>query len=53
MLTVVTERDALFDAEWRMTDSRSGGKSLRELEFNNLNINFYLILDYRMASEHL
>jgi hypothetical protein len=53
VLTVVTERDALFDAEWRMTDSRSGGKSLRDLEFNDLNINLYLTLYYIMASEHL
>ncbi len=36
-----------------MTDLRSGEKSLRELEFNNLNINPYLWLNYVTASEHL
>jgi len=39
-----------FNAEWRMIDSHSGGKSLRELEFNDLNMNFYLTLHYVMAS---
>ncbi len=36
----LTERDKLpsLNAEWRMTDSRSREKSLRELEFNDLNI---------------
>jgi len=33
-----------------MTDNHSGGKSLCELEFNDLNINFYLTLYYSMAS---
>ncbi len=28
-------------------------KSLRELEFNDLNIHLYLTLNYEMASEHL
>ncbi len=36
-----------------MTDSRSGEKSLRELEFNDLNIHLYLTLNYGTASEHL
>ncbi len=36
-----------------MTDSRSGEKSLRELESNDLNINLYLRLNYGTASEHL
>ncbi len=36
-----------------MTDRRSGEKSLRELEFNNLNIHLYLTLNYGTASEHL
>ncbi len=36
-----------------MTDSRSGEKSLCELEFNDLNINLYLTLNYGTASEHL
>ncbi len=36
-----------------MTDSRSGEKSLRELEFNDLNINLYLTFNYELASEHL
>jgi len=46
----LAERDALccFNAEWKMTDS--GGKNLRELEFNDLNINFYRTLYYSMAS---
>ncbi len=36
-----------------MTDRRSGAKSLRELEFNDLNINLFLTLNYGTASEHL
>ncbi len=36
-----------------MTDSRSGEKSLPELEFNDLNIHLYLTLNYGTASEHL
>ncbi len=36
-----------------MTDRRSGEKSLRELEFNDLNIHLYLTLNYETASEHL
>ncbi len=36
-----------------MTDSRSGENSLRELEFNDLNIHLYLTLNYGKASEHL
>ncbi len=36
-----------------MTDSCSGEKSLRELEFNSLNIHLYLTLNYGTASEHL
>ncbi len=36
-----------------MTDSRSREKSLRELEFNDLNIHLYLSLNYGTASEHL
>ncbi len=36
-----------------MTDSCSGEKSLHELEFNDLNINLYLTLNYGTASEHL
>ncbi len=36
-----------------MTDRRSREKSLRELEFNDLNINLYLTLNYGTASEHL
>ncbi len=36
-----------------MTDSRSREKSLRELEFNDLNIHLYLTLNYGTASEHL
>ncbi len=42
-----------LNAEWRMTDSCSGEKSLRELEFNDLNIHLYLSLNYGTASEHL
>ncbi len=34
-------------------DSRSGEKSLRELEFKDLNIHLYLTLNYGTASEHL
>ncbi len=48
----LTERDSL-NAERRMTDRRSGEKSLRELEFKDLNIHLYLTLNYRTASEHL
>ncbi len=36
-----------------MTDRHSREKSLRELEFNNLNIHLYLTLNYGTASEHL
>ncbi len=36
-----------------MTDSRSGEKSLRELEFNDLNIHLYLTFNYETASEQL
>ncbi len=36
-----------------MTDSRSREKSLRELEFNDVNIHLYLTLNYGTASEHL
>ncbi len=36
-----------------MTDRRSREKSLRELEFNDLNIHLYLTLNYGTASEHL
>ncbi len=36
-----------------MTDSRSGEKSLRELEFNDLNIHLYLTLNYGTDSEQL
>ncbi len=38
-----------------MTDNRSREKSLtlRELEFNDLNIHLYLTLNYGTASEHL
>ncbi len=36
-----------------MTDSRSGEKSLRELEFNDFNIHLYLTLNYGTTSEHL
>ncbi len=36
-----------------MTDRRSREKSLRELEFIDLNIHLYLTLNYGMASEHL
>ncbi len=36
-----------------MTDSRSGENSLRELEFNDLNIHLYLTLNYGTTSEHL
>ncbi len=43
----------MADAEWRMTDSCSGEKSLHELEFNDLNIHLYLTLNYGTASEHL
>ncbi len=50
--TVVTERDSL-NVERRMTDRRSGDKSLHELEFNNLNIQLYLKLTNGAASEHL
>ncbi len=50
--TVVTERDSL-NVERRMTDRRSGEKSLHELEFNSLNIQLYLKLNYGAASEHL
>ncbi len=50
-----------MNAEWRMTDRqtdrqtdrRSGEKSLYELEFNNLNIHLYIVLNYGTASEHL
>ncbi len=42
-----------MNAELRMTDSRSGEKSLRELEFNDLNIHLYLRLNYGTPSEHL
>ncbi len=42
-----------LNAEWRMTDSCSGEKSLRELEFNDLNIHLHLTLNYGTASEHL
>ncbi len=51
-MTVLTERDSL-NAERRMTDRRSGEKSLRQLEFNYLIINLYLTLNYGTASEHL
>ncbi len=36
-----------------MTDSRSREKSLRELEFKDLNIHLYLTLNYGTASEQL
>ncbi len=36
-----------------MTDSCSGEKRLRELEFNDLNIHLYLRLNDGTASEHL
>ncbi len=36
-----------------MTDSRSGEKSLRQLEFKDLNIHLYLTLNNGTASEHL
>ncbi len=36
-----------------MTESSSREKSLPELEFNDLNIHLYLILNYGTASEHL
>ncbi len=36
-----------------MTDRSGGEKSLRELEFNDLNISLYLTLNYGTASEHL
>ncbi len=36
-----------------MTDRHSREKSLRELEFNDLNIHLYLTLNYGTASEHL
>ncbi len=39
-----------LSAEWRMTDSRSGEKSLCQLD---LNIHLYLTLNYVTASEHL
>ncbi len=39
-----------LNAEWRMTDSCSGEKSLCELDFN---IHLYLALNYVTASEHL
>ncbi len=42
-----------LNAEQRMTDSRSGENSLRELEFNDLNIHLYLTLNYGTTSEHL
>ncbi len=42
-----------MNAKWRMTDSCSGEKSLCQLEFNDLNINLYLTLNYGTASEHL
>ncbi len=42
----------ILNAEWRMTDRRSGEKSLCELEFNDLNIHLYLTLNYGTASEH-
>ncbi len=42
-----------MNAERRITDSRSREKSLRELEFNDLNIHLYLTLNYGTASEHL
>ncbi len=35
-----------------MTDSRSGEKSLRELEFNDLNIHLYLTFNYETASDN-
>ncbi len=38
-----------LNTEWRMTDSCSGEKRLRELD---LNINLYLTLNYVTASEH-
>ncbi len=36
-----------------MTDSHREEKSLRELEFNDLNIHLYLTINYGTASEHL
>ncbi len=42
-----------LNAEWRKTSKRCGEKCLREFEFNNLNINLYLTLNYETASEHL
>ncbi len=42
----------ILNAERRMTDRRSGEKSLCELEFNHLNIHLYLTLNYGTASEH-
>jgi len=43
MLTVVTERDALFDAEWRMNSTAA---EERELEFFNvLKINLIVFVD--------
>ncbi len=41
-----------LNAERRMTDRRSWEKSLRELEFNGLNIHLYLTLNYGTASEN-
>ncbi len=52
VLTVVTECDAQFEC-WMEDDSRSGEKSLHELEFNDLNIHLYLTLNNEMASEHV
>ncbi len=55
-LTVLTEHDSfltvILNAERRMTNRRSGEKSLHALEFNDLNIHLYLTLNYGTASEH-
>ncbi len=51
VLTVLTERNTQFE-RW-MEDNRQPQQSLRELEFNDLNIHLYLTLNYGTASEHL
>ncbi len=53
VLTVLTERNTQFE-RWLEDDRQTQReKSLRELEFNDLNINLYLTLNYGTASEHL
>ncbi len=53
VLTVVTERNTQFE-RWMEDDRQTQReKSLRELEFNDLNIHLYLTLNYGTASEHL